>query len=82
MHLKSHVRPMYQLYEAIKDRGGDPTEEEKAVASGETTLSADEMVKFLQGLQKPNASIAAAFVKQVEKAKAGLSFHKSAFASF
>ncbi|KAL4258188.1 Zinc finger BED domain-containing [Pleurotus pulmonarius] len=68
-NLKNHVPHMYKLYEAIKERGGKPTEEEKAIASGKTTLTAEEMVNFLKRLQKSDGSIAAAFVKQVEKAK-------------
>jgi hypothetical protein len=67
-NLRIHVKPMYQLYCALKDREEPPTLDEIAIASGKKQLDGHAEAELLKKLAKSSENIKKAFEDQRARA--------------
>jgi hypothetical protein len=68
-HLRTHFKPLFNLYMALKDRETLPTDDEIAFASGCKEFTGQDQAEYLKALEARASTIASAFLRQEQAAK-------------
>ena len=63
-HLRSHFKPLFNLYMVLKDRETPPTEDKMAFASGSKEFTGQDQAEYVKALETRASTIASAFFRQ------------------
>ena len=74
-HLRSHFKPLFNLYIVLKDRETPPNEDEIAFASGRKEFTGQDQAEYLKALEARASMIASAFLRQEQAVLVSYAVH-------